>query len=73
MGLSREEISQIALKAAEEVIKRAHGVTFNPHTPSGVLSDPPAVKLVGIARRPPTPEQALEWEEEKMEEKGIEL
>ena len=67
MPLTKEEIKQIAIRAADEVIERAYSAksTFNPHTPSGALSNPPAIELVGVARRPPTPEEALEWEEMK--------
>jgi len=75
MSLTKEEIKQIAIRAAAGVIERAYSTksTFNPHTPSGTLTDPPAIELVGVARRPPTPEQALEWEEEKMERRRLGL
>ena len=68
MPLTKDEIKEIAIRAADGVIERAYTKsTFNPHTPSGALSDPPAVELLGVARRPPRPGEALEREEEKME------
>lgn len=60
----KEQISLDEAKklAAEEAVRKV--VEKWPNNPS---SNPPAVRLVGVSPRLPTPEEALEREEEKLE------